>query len=448
MSGIFLKTAHEVYFIYRGYRMLCRTVGLIIVLNICSANYGQDIQYAWQIIDTLCSEQFKGRGFVKNGDKKTAALIRTIFRENGLEPLTENYYQPFQIAVNTFPKSIELVLGNRPLVPGRDFVISPSSPSFKGTFKLYAIRAEDLIHQVAPDSLQVPDGSESCILIDNRHNDELDANARDLLSGIITRLQNSLATNIAGIVELTSEKLSWGISTDISLRPYIKVNYPADPDTLENIFIDLKNRFRKKYTTKNVAGYIRGTECPDSFIVFTAHYDHLGQMGADTYFPGANDNASGVAMLLYLSRYFQQNPPRISIAFVSFSAEEIGLVGSFHFVNHAPFDLRKIKFLVNFDLVGTGSEGIKAVNGTIYPDEFQLLKEINDEFNFLPEVSERSATCISDHCPFDYKGVPGFYIYTTGDSPDYHSIFDRPEALSMAGFEGLATLIIQFVNYF
>ncbi|MBN1158647.1 MAG: M28 family peptidase [Bacteroidales bacterium] len=400
------------------------------------------------MIETLTSEDFQGRGFTANGDKKAASLIRKTFRENGLAPLTGNYYQTFRLAVNTFPWSIELTLGNTLLVPGQDFVVSPSSPSVRGTYRLQTISAEDLIRQAQPDSLQVPDGPESFILIDNRRSGELDAGTRDLLSRKILQLQNGAGMNAAGIIELTTEKLAWGISSEVSQKPYITLNYDASPDTLKSMVIELRNRYRKKYTTRNVAGYIRGTECPDSFIVFTAHYDHLGRMGADTYFPGANDNASGVAMLMYLSKYFQQHPPKKSIAFISFSGEEIGLVGSFYFVNHAPFDLTKIRFLVNFDLVGTGTEGIKVVNGTVYPDEFQLLKGINDVHDFLPEVSERSATCISDHCPFDYRGVPGFYIYTTGDSPDYHSIFDRPEALTMDGFEGLANLIIQFADSF
>ena len=69
------------------------------------------------------------------------------------------------------------------------------------------------------------------------------------------------------------------------------------------------------HKTNNVIGYIEGTEIKDTFIVLTAHYDHLGMMGK-TMFPGANDNASGVAMMLDMADYFSINPCKYSIAFL------------------------------------------------------------------------------------------------------------------------------------
>lgn len=406
----------------------------------------QDIQYAKQIITTLCSEQMHGRGYAKNGDKTAAAFIRKEFRKNGLEPLLDNFFQSFPVTANTFPGPVKINIKNKQLVPGMEFIVHPSSPGVKGEYMLYTINAQEL---VGLDSLPVlPTDHKSFFLIDNRRDQDLDPHAKEQLSRKISLIQNSLSSNTAGVIELTSESLSWGVSADVYLKPFIKINFPVDPDTLNHIYINLKNKYKEKYTTKNIAGYISGTECPDSFIVFTAHYDHIGIMGAYTRFPGAHDNASGVAMLLYISKYFQLNPPKISIVFLSFSAEELGLIGSSYFVNHSTIDLKKIKFLVNFDMVGTGKEGIKIVNGTIYPEKFQLLTEMNNRYNLLTEISVRGATCISDHCPFDYAGVPSFYIYTVGESPEYHSINDNPESLCLTGFEGLARLMIDFVNTF
>ena len=311
---------------------------------------------------------------------------------------------------------------------------------------LHTIRAEELVNM---DSLPLlPAGPQSFLLVDNRRNSDLDSRSKELLSRKISFIQNSLSSDAAGIIELTSGSLSWGVSADVNLKPFIRINFPVDPDTLNYIYLNLKNKHKKKYTTRNIAGFIPGTERPDSFVVFTAHYDHIGIMGTDTRFPGAHDNASGVAMLLSISKYFQLNPPKISIVFLSFSAEELGLIGSSYFVNHSAIDLKNIKFLVNFDMVGTGKEGIKIVNGTVYPDEFQLLQEINDRHDWLYEISERGATCISDHCPFDYAAVPSFYIYTLGESAEYHSINDNPESLCLTGFEGLARLMIDFANTF
>ena len=75
---------------------------------------------------------------------------------------------------------------------------------------------------------------------------------------------------------------------------------------------------------------IKGTLFPDSFFVFTAHYDHLGTMGASVIFPGAHDNASGVAFLLDLARHFSSTPPPYSLIFLFLSGEEAGLKGSLY----------------------------------------------------------------------------------------------------------------------
>ena len=92
-------------------------------------------------------------------------------------------------------------------------------------------------------------------------------------------------------------------------------------------------------------------------------------MGKDVYFPGANDNASGVAMLLNLANYYskKENQPKCSIAFIAFAGEEAGLLGSKYFSEHPLIPLNKMKFLVNLDLLGTGDEGMMVVNATCIP---------------------------------------------------------------------------------
>ncbi len=86
---------------------------------------------------------------------------------------------------------------------------------------------------------------------------------------------------------------------------------------------------------------IKGTAIPDSFLVFSAHYDHLGQMGKDIYFPGANDNASGTSMLLNLAKYYSQNRPKYSVLFIAFGGEEAGLIGSEYYVKNPLVPLSK-----------------------------------------------------------------------------------------------------------
>jgi aminopeptidase YwaD len=194
---------------------------------------------------------------------------------------------------------------------------------------------------------------------------------------------------------------------------------------------------------------VQGSEQPDSFIVFTAHYDHLGQMGKDVYFPGANDNASGVAMLLNLAKYYSQpeNKPKYSIAFIAFGAEEVGLIGSAYFTMHPLFPLARIHFLINMDILGTGDEGITVVNATLHNPEFVKLKQLNDTNQYLPLIKPRGKASISDHHFFTERGVPCFYIYTLGGIKAYHDTCDQAATLPLTEYDDLFRLLRDFTSW-
>ncbi len=218
------------------------------------------------------------------------------------------------------------------------------------------------------------------------------------------------------------------------------------PKQSRKIKVDIEQKFQTDHKMINVAGYIEGRTKSDSFVVFTAHYDHLGQMGASVYFPGANDNASGTAMMLDLAKYYSENTPDYSIAFIAFTGEEVGLLGSEYYVLHPLFPLSNIRFLVNLDLVGTGDDGIKVVNGAVIEKEFNLLTRINDEKKYLKAIEKRGEAAISDHYPFYAKGVKSFYIYTLGGISEYHNILDKAGTLPLTKYNELFRLLIDFVK--
>jgi aminopeptidase YwaD len=174
----------------------------------------------------------------------------------------------------------------------------------------------------------------------------------------------------------------------------------------------------------------------------------LGRMGPDVYFPGANDNGSGVAMLLSLAKYFVANPPKYSIVLCFFSGEEAGLQGSKYFVSHPWFKLNKVKFVLNIDIMGGASTGITAVNATQHEKEFARLQAINEELQLLGRVKSRGPTANSDHHYFVEKGVPAFFIYSQGKVKNYHDIYDTAENTPMEKFNEVHQLIVKFVEGF
>ena len=217
---------------------------------------------------------------------------------------------------------------------------------------------------------------------------------------------------------------------------------------IETVTLDVENRFSRAYPVRNIAGQMKGITQPDSFIIITAHYDHLGQMGKDVYFPGANDNASGVAMMLNLASFYSKNKPNYSLIFIALTGEEAGLLGSEYFVEHSPVDLKKIKFLINLDLEGNGEDGITVVNGSVYKDKFKTLTEINENERYFSVIKSRGEACNSDHCSFYQKGIPCFFIYTMGGTQAYHDPNDTFNSLTLAKFTELTQLIIKFIAAF
>jgi aminopeptidase YwaD len=412
-----------------------------------SAAKAQQSEYARQIVDTLASPYMKGRGYVGKGNRIAATYIANEFKHIGLIPLEKNYIQKFNVSVNTFPGRMSCILDNDTLSPGKDFLVDPASPGKNGNFQVIAISRDELLDD--KNLIRILGNADGkFILIDDRSIDTESKDEKAKTNDIIRYIRYNPKLKNAGTILLTDKKLSWYPSTIQVGKAGIILNQKPVPAKFKKVNISIQNKFIKKFHTQNVVGMIRGTTQPDSFLVITAHYDHLGMMGRKTLFPGANDNASGTAMLLDLARYYSKNPPRNSMIFISLGAEELGLLGASYFVEHPLIDLRKIRFLINFDLAGTGDEGIKVVNGSVYRQQFDRLKQINQEFHFLPAVEIRGEACNSDHCIFYQQGVPCFYIYTLGGISAYHDIYDRRETLPLTEFDDYFKLITKFLDTF
>jgi hypothetical protein len=400
--------------------------------------FSQDIKkgevyfYARRIVDTLASAGMHGRGYVNNGDKIAARYISNEFESFGLKSFGKNYYQEFNFPINTFPGRMSVQIDGTELVPGKDYIIKPSFHAVKASYpvfmwsELYNARSKRKIRK-------------SFALIQNNF---------VVLDSTVTNSEqryNPCQNSAPGVIT-HNRKLTWDMSMKTDSCLEILVLNKTNINKAKSVKIDIENRFFPSYTSQNVIGYVEGAECPDSFIVFSAHYDHLGQMGSEVYFPGANDNASGCAMLLNLAKYYSrpENKPKYSIVFMAFSAEEVGLVGSRYYTEHPLFDLPKIKFLLNMDIMGTGEDGITVVNGSVYKDEFERLKALNAEEQCVSHISMRGKAANSDHYFFSEKGVKSFFIYTMGGIKAYHDIYDRPETLPLNKFEDLFQLITKF----
>ena len=419
---------------------------IIVIITLIGINsLAQDIGYAKSIVSRLASPEFRGRGYTGNGNQLAADLLISEFEKIGLKPISKSFEQKFNVSVNTFPGEMSVKLNNETLCPGIDYLVEASSPGIKGKFAIMKVNRGNLDTQEKRDNL-INKVGEKFILVDNRVKFSEDQEVNKKIDDFITFLKLNTQIACKGILIYTKEKLTWDSSTTQSVRPVVILNKEINLDSIHDIELNIESKFIKSYKTQNIIGTIKGSSVPDSFIVVIAHYDHLGQMGAATYFPGANDNASGVAMILNLASYYAKNPPKYSMVFIALSGEELGILGAKEFSENPLIGLNRIKFLINFDLAGTGEEGIRVVNGSVYKDKFDLLVKLNNEFQLLPKVDIRGAACNSDHCYFYQKGVPCFYIYTQGGIKAYHDIYDKPETLPLTEFVDYCTLMVKFFD--
>jgi hypothetical protein len=435
-----------------------RIVALLVLVIGSNFLRAQDITYARKVIDTLASPSMHGRGYVNNGDRIAADYIAGEFKKMGIQPALNNgsYLQPFNFPVNTFPGKVEVTFfwKDKPAVksdPGEHYLVRSASPSVKGKFEVVKLDSAVVSNPQRWQQFNATSHKKHFVMVDtsgvrNKEQRTMLLNYIKYPKGVKGLLVPVRMNPIDGS-DHCSKLTPWDFSMYQSGVPIIEIE--SEWKDVSEIALNVQAKFIRNYTSHNVLGLIKGSQRPDSFIVFTAHYDHLGRMGQKVYFPGANDNASGVAMLLNLAQHYSkaEHRPKYSILFVAFGAEEVGLIGSKYFVEHPIIDLSKIRFLLNMDILGTGDEGITVVNATLFPMEFKELQRLNAQGSYLPNIKSRGKAAISDHYFFTEKDVTCFYIYTMGGIKAYHDTCDQRETLPLTKFEDLFRLIRDFTDW-
>lgn len=371
-------------------RRLC--LFLICLVSVISLR-GQDSVQARKWVLDLCQDDFSGRGYLNEGSEKAADYLAGTYKKLGLLPLfgvnSDGFFQPFSIDVNVIAKPPQLRINKQLLQPGRDFLVSPSAPSSK--FSVTGSSAHQYLKW--------------------------------------------------------TDKLTWSVGRKQDKEPMFTVLRKAiDSASVTEVSWKVNAQVERQ-TVSNVGGFIRGSKYPDQWILISAHYDHLGGMGKGVWFKGANDNASGVAVMLDLVRHFllPENRPEYTLVFVAFAAEEAGLLGSTFFAERSPLSLGELRFQLNLDLLGGGSQGVTIVNGYRYPDLMKTLKLLGTQHG-LAAVNARDNAPNSDHFPLAQKGLPAYFLYTLGDITAYHDIDDLPEKLPFPKYSSVFYFLRDWIN--
>jgi aminopeptidase YwaD len=209
--------------------------------------------------------------------------------------------------------------------------------------------------------------------------------------------------------------------------------------------------------SQNVVAVLRGSDraLAGEYIVLGAHFDHLGRSGASALDPdsaeairnGADDNASGTAAVMELARLLSRHAPRRSVVFVTFSGEELGLLGSQRFVERPPMPMERVVAMLNFDMIGRLRNDRVIVYGVETATEMRAIVDSAAVGTGLNVRGVGDGFGPSDHSSFYVRGIPVLHFFTDLHE-DYHRASDDADKVSAAGIGrivGLAERVVRAV---
>lgn len=243
---------------------------------------------------------------------------------------------------------------------------------------------------------------------------------------------------------------------DLGLQPkgsegfFQKFTYKASKNPHQEAEFTAENNESTK-TGQNVIAYLDNKA--ENTVVIGAHYDHLGMGGEGSLYRegeaihnGADDNASGVAMMLHLADSLQKkgSPKNNNYLFIAFSGEEEGLLGSNYFVKNPTIDTKKVTYMLNMDMVGRlNSENTLAVYGV---GTSPILKQaVNANAGELKIAENESGVGPSDHTSFYLADIPVLHFFT-GQHEDYHKPSDDAEKVNFEGMKIVSNYIFSIIK--
>jgi hypothetical protein len=455
-----------------------------------------DIQYH---VNYLASDSLEGRLAGTAGNEKAAGYITAEFERFGLQPLGDNdsYEQKFDFIgeVKLGEKNqITLQRGGRDttLSLNTDFIpagfSASDSVSAEVVFAGYGIAAEKLNYddyanievkgkivlalRYSPvsnnphasfaefepmryKSLQARQRGAKALLV---------VNLADSATPALPKLQFDRSAGDAGlaVAYITVEAADWLLAetgqTVKNLKAQINSNQKPNSFAIAGSRATVMTAIKlQRRISANVIGKLTGSDpqLKEQAVIIGAHYDHLGRSSTGAMDPnsegqihnGADDNASGTAGMLELAQYFtsQKERPRRSLIFMAFSGEELGLLGSAHYVEHPTFPLAQTTAMINMDMVGRMRDSMLVVHGIGTSPPWQALVERLNQPPQFRLTLKKEGPGPSDHASFYRKNIPVLFFFTN-EHEDYHRVTDDADKINAGDEARILRFIAQLVT--
>ena len=403
------------------------------------ALWAQDLSHYKEIVKELSSAKYQGRGYAKGGANKAGKFLKKEYAKIGVDEIT---LQPFKLDVQTFAGKMVMEADGKMLRPGIDFSMREYSPGVKGEFPVYHVDTLNFDADKLFADLSKPEYKNCLVACEfwftYKHRE------------VFSRLQKAGEAPNAGLIYTWPAPIKFfkAYASKVVDKPIVWVT-PEAIAGVERVRLNVDAKFLKDYECFNVIAKVEG-ERHDSCYVFTAHYDHLGNLGKKVFYAGANDNASGSACIVTLAAYYAKHRPKYDMYFLALSGEDTNLNGSNWFVKNPIVPLSQIKYLFNIDMIGDNSpvqycevsdEGMKA---------FPLFEKINAEKHYFKTLNRGQLAANSDHYPFAMQHVPCIFLENeNGDAFQYyHTIYDNWEHVVTDSYEPVFRLVRDFIEQY
>ena len=417
-----------------------KKIVFLVVLVLAGMQVGaQNLAHYKSIIKELSSSKYQGRGYAKDGANKAGKFLQKEYEKAGVD---EVIIQPFKLDINTFGGKMEMSADGKKLRPGIDFSMREYSPGVHGKFPVYHVDTLNFNPERIFADLAKPEYANCLVACEfwftYRHRD------------VFSRLQKNGECTNAGLIYTWASPIKFfkAYGDHIVDKPIIWVT-PEAIEGVKNVSVDVDNKFLKDYECFNVIAKVAGQR-HDSCYVFTAHYDHIGNLGKNVFYAGANDNASGTATVVTLAEYYAKNRPPYDMYFLAFSGEDANLRGSSWYVEHPIVPLEQIKYLFNIDMIGDNNP----VQYCEVSDEgmrgFSLFEQINNSKHYFNALNRGELAANSDHYPFATRHVPCIFLENEkGDAFQYyHTIFDTYETVRFDSYEPIFNMVRDFIEQY
>ena len=407
---------------------------------------GLDLDAARAVVDTLAGPWYHGRGFAFDGATRAAQYLEGRFEAAGLQSLGPAWRHPFPYEADLVTDVPVLTMDGVALSLGTDLLPYPGTAAGSGTeVEVLDVGSGVVVPPAGIDAYAGRASEGRVVVLSAAVPDSLvgDASVPQAYLSEVARYEIAFLRGASAIVHLVDAPL-FGTSFYDARLPVFHVRRDAwtAPATAD---FHMGAEQNQPVTGYNVLGAVPGTARPDSVLLVMAHYDGLGSFGPEVYFPGANDNASGVALLLALAERVARDPLPYTVVFAALGAEEVGLVGAQALAAAFGDGLGAVRFVLNFDMAASGEDGLVAFGGRDHPDLFERLVAVNEPLGLGPLVA-RSNRPNSDHAVFAAQGVPALYLLTKDGTQPYHALDDVPETLDWEAFAHLYALTADFLE--